>query len=120
MEMTDMAVSAELVETILGVVAFGLTVLYAWIQREDKKEAEEQGDIILAHVEDSVKMAKEFAVFVPRAQPAVDAYAKIVEEVKKGWNDKRVTTDQLMEVRAQGIVLVKDILSLIGQARGTG
>lgn len=113
-----MALSAEQIETILGIAAFVITAVYAWIQRADKKEAEEQGDVIVAQVEDSVRIAKEFAVFVPKAQPAVDAYAKIVDEMKKGWNDKRVATDQLKEVRAQGVVLMKEILSLIAAVKG--
>ncbi len=113
-----MALSVDQIETILGIAAFLITAVYAWIQRADKKEAEEQGDVIVAQAKDSVRIAREFAVFVPKAQPAVDAYAKIVDEIEKGWNDKRVTTEQLKEVRAAGIVLMKEILALISAVRG--
>ena len=98
---------------IVGVIAWLITLAMAWIQRKDKIQAEEQGDVIVAHLKDSVKMAREFAVFVPKASPAVEAWAKVVEDIEKGWNDKAVTTAQLLEVKKKGEQLIVEILALV-------
>lgn len=98
---------------IVGVVAWLITLAVAWLERNKKIEAEEQGDVIIAHLKDSVKMAREFAIFVPKASPAVEAWAKVVEDIEKGWNDKLVTTAQLLEVRKKGETLIAEILQLV-------
>jgi predicted outer membrane lipoprotein len=100
---------------ILAVALAIINALLAYMQRADKKEAEEQGDVIVNALELSVSGLQAFVPFMPSAKDAIDAYAKIVSDIKAGWNDKKVSTEQLQEVLEQGEVLMMEIKGLISR-----
>lgn len=106
-------------EVILGaIVAIAVAVInavLAYFQRVDKKEAEAEGDTIMAGLKTSVDMLKAFVPFVPAAKDAVDAYEKVVYDIEEGWNDKAVTNAQLMDVLTQGRILVAQIKGMVGK-----
>ncbi len=98
---------------IVGIIAWLVTLAMAWIQRNNKKEAEEQGDLIVSHLKESVTIARQFATFVPKVKPIVDAWEKVVADIEKGWNDKAVTTEQLLETKKKGEQLIAEILNAV-------
>lgn len=109
-----------IVGAIVAIAVAVINALLAIFQRADRKEAEAEGDTIVSALEMSVSAVQVFIPLVPeptkaKAQAAIDAYAKMVADIKAGWNDKVVTNVQLLDAKMQRMLLLAEIKGILGK-----
>lgn len=88
------------VELILGVFGSIMTAIAAYLQSK-KKEAYNQGDVIMDGMEKAILVAQAFAVYVPEVQSISDKMVMMISEFQRGWDNAEFSTDDMMKLKAE-------------------
>jgi hypothetical protein len=101
---------------IYGLVAAIATAVAAYLQAKNT-QAGQQGDVLAATAQHVLDMASALVPFIPELKDPVAKLTDLIAQLKAGWDDKAVTTTQLLAIKSDISAVVSDITNLV-KAKG--
>jgi hypothetical protein len=110
-DMDDTTLQA-IITAAATIAAMVLSIVAAWLQTK-KKEAYDQGDIILSAAANAVGTYGPMVATIPQLADPVARLNDAIFQLKTGWEDAKFTNEQMQAVKADIVGIMADIKAII-------